>query len=195
MQLRRADISTSQRTRPIWAPSPWAAPPGRSYPERPPATLTFSRISRLRGSITREGSQAGNLTSGSLTYSNNLEKIETIRSDGPQAAARRRLEAVESQARDRKESGLHSEVSAGVIANVARSQEEAKLQAKTGKAVISSDGEERIAEEEAARKAALEAEKLFEEGAAPSAEELMEDAAGKNAATQAAEKAADGKAG
>lgn len=89
---------------------------------------------------------------------------------------------------------LHSEVSAGVIANVARSQEEAKLQAKTGKAVISSDEEERIAEEEAARKAALEAEKLFEEGAAPSAEELMEDAAGKNAATQAAEKAAGGKA-
>jgi len=97
---------------------------------------------------------------------------------------------------------LHSEVSAGVIANVARSEEEAKLQAKTGKAVIGSDEEERIAEEEAARKAAEEAEKVFEEGAAPSAEELMEEAAGElmedaareNAATQAAEKAAEEKA-
>ncbi len=89
---------------------------------------------------------------------------------------------------------LHSEVSAGVIANVARSEEEAKLLAKTGKAVIGSDEEERIAEEEAARKAAEEAEKVFEEGAAPSAEELMEDAARENAATQAAEKAAEEKA-
>ncbi|HIJ43763.1 MAG TPA: 50S ribosomal protein L9 [Rhodospirillaceae bacterium] len=92
---------------------------------------------------------------------------------------------------------LHSEVSAGVIANVARSDEEAKLQAKTGKAVVGSDEEERIAEEEAARKAALEAEKVFEEGAAPTAEELMEEAAGdlmEDAATQAAEKAAEEKA-
>ena len=92
---------------------------------------------------------------------------------------------------------LHSEVSAGVIAYVARSDEEAKLQAKTGKAVVGSDEEERIAEEEAARKAALEAEKVFEEGAAPTAEELMEEAAGdlmEDAATQAAEKAAEEKA-
>ena len=47
-----------------------------------PTTLTFSRISQFQGSITRGGSPVGNLTSGSLTYSNNLEKIETIRSDG-----------------------------------------------------------------------------------------------------------------
>ena len=47
-----------------------------------PSALTFSRISQFQGSITRGGSQVGNLTSGSLTYSNNLEKIETIRSDG-----------------------------------------------------------------------------------------------------------------
>jgi len=47
-----------------------------------PATLPFSRISQFQGSITRGASPVGNLTSGSLTYSNNLEKIETIRSDG-----------------------------------------------------------------------------------------------------------------
>ena len=90
--------------------------------------------------------------------------------------------------------GLHSEFSVNVIANVARSDEEAKLQAKTGKAIISSDEEERIAEGEAARKAALEAEKVFEEGAAPSAEELMEDAAVETAARQGPEKAAGVKA-
>ncbi len=89
---------------------------------------------------------------------------------------------------------LHSEFSVNIIANIARSEDEAKLQAKTGKAVISSDEEERKAEEEAAQKAAQEAEKLFEEGAAPSAEELMEDAAGETTATQAPEKAAEEKA-
>ncbi len=47
-----------------------------------PTTLSFSRISQFQGSITQEGSPVGNLTGGSLTYSNNLEKIETIRSDG-----------------------------------------------------------------------------------------------------------------
>ena len=47
-----------------------------------PTTLAFSRISQFQGSITKAGQPVGNLTSGSLTYSNNLEKIETIRSDG-----------------------------------------------------------------------------------------------------------------
>ena len=35
-----------------------------------------------QGSIKRAGSPVGNLTGGSITYSNNLEKIETIRDDG-----------------------------------------------------------------------------------------------------------------
>jgi hypothetical protein len=43
-----------------------------------PTSLTFSRVSQFQGSIKR----AGNLTGGSVTYSNNLEKIETIRDDG-----------------------------------------------------------------------------------------------------------------
>ncbi|MCP4541401.1 MAG: hypothetical protein GY832_30090 [Chloroflexi bacterium] len=47
-----------------------------------PTTLAFSRISQFQGSITKAGQPVGNLTSGSFTYSNNLEKIETIRSDG-----------------------------------------------------------------------------------------------------------------
>jgi hypothetical protein len=47
-----------------------------------PTSLTFSRISQIQGSIKRAGSPVGNLTGGSVTYSNNLEKIETIRDDG-----------------------------------------------------------------------------------------------------------------
>jgi Phage tail tube protein len=47
-----------------------------------PTSLTFSRISQFQGSIKRVGSPVGNLTGGSVTYSNNLEKIETIRDDG-----------------------------------------------------------------------------------------------------------------
>jgi Phage tail tube protein len=47
-----------------------------------PTSLTFNRISQFQGSIKRAGSSVGNLTSGSVTYSNNLEKIETIRDDG-----------------------------------------------------------------------------------------------------------------
>jgi hypothetical protein len=47
-----------------------------------PTSLTFSRISQFQGSIKRAGNPVGNLTGGSVTYSNNLEKIETIRDDG-----------------------------------------------------------------------------------------------------------------
>jgi hypothetical protein len=47
-----------------------------------PTSLTFSRISQFQGSIKRAGSPVGNLTDGSVMYSNNLEKIETIRDDG-----------------------------------------------------------------------------------------------------------------
>jgi Phage tail tube protein len=47
-----------------------------------PTSLTFSRISQFQGSIKRAGNPVGNLTGGAVTYSNNLEKIETIRDDG-----------------------------------------------------------------------------------------------------------------
>ena len=73
---------------------------------------------------------------------------------------------------------LHPEVNVTVIANVARSEDEAKTQSKTGKAVVSTDEEEvqaakETAEEAAAAEAAADeavadqAEDIFEEGAAP----------------------------
>lgn len=47
-----------------------------------PEELTFNRISQFQGAIRSGGVTIGNLTSGSLVYSNNLERIETIRDDG-----------------------------------------------------------------------------------------------------------------
>ena len=53
-----------------------------------PTSLTFSRISQFQGSIKRAGNPVGNLTGGSVTYSNNLEKIETIRDERPDRGRR-----------------------------------------------------------------------------------------------------------
>lgn len=47
-----------------------------------PQELTFNRISQFQGAIRSGGVAIGNLTSGSVVYSNNLERIETIRDDG-----------------------------------------------------------------------------------------------------------------
>ncbi len=47
-----------------------------------PDELTFKRISQFQGAIKSGGASIGNLTKGSLNYSNNLESIETIRDDG-----------------------------------------------------------------------------------------------------------------
>lgn len=85
---------------------------------------------------------------------------------------------------------LHPEIDVEVIANIARSQEEAKVQSKTGKAVVRTEEEEAPAPEtapepdpgktkenkaeaveEAANEAVAEqAEEIFEEGAAPEIE-------------------------
>ena len=91
---------------------------------------------------------------------------------------------------------LHPEIGVEVIANVARSQDEAKVQAKTGKAVVRTEEQEApvpeaapesgakkgakvaadqdqttMAAEEAANEAvSKQAEKIFEEGAAPEPE-------------------------
>ncbi|PHS78890.1 MAG: 50S ribosomal protein L9 [Rhodospirillaceae bacterium] len=65
---------------------------------------------------------------------------------------------------------LHPEVSTTITVNVARSEEEAKIQAETGHAMMSADQEE-------AAEAAAELEAVFEEGAAEAAaEELAEGA-------------------
>ncbi|MBT7943168.1 MAG: 50S ribosomal protein L9 [Alphaproteobacteria bacterium] len=85
---------------------------------------------------------------------------------------------------------LHPEVSVTVLANVARSVEEAKIQAKTGAAVVSIEEEEKqdaAAAEEAAKEAAIEqAEEIFEEGAAPTQEDESEsgDTAADDATTE-----------
>ncbi|NQV82631.1 MAG: 50S ribosomal protein L9 [Rhodospirillales bacterium] len=77
---------------------------------------------------------------------------------------------------------LHPEVFVTVVANVARSVEEAKIQAKTGSAVVSNEEEENTKDaagaEEAAKEAILEqAEEIFEAGAAPTLEDASEEAA------------------
>lgn len=58
---------------------------------------------------------------------------------------------------------LHPEVAITVTVNVARSAEEAEIQAKTGKAIV--HGEQAKSEEEISEEARAAAEALFEEGA------------------------------
>ena len=48
----------------------------------PTAPHAYQRFSQLQGSIKKGSDLLANVTDGSLTYSNNLERIETIRSDG-----------------------------------------------------------------------------------------------------------------
>jgi len=95
---------------------------------------------------------------------------------------------------------LHPEVSVNVTANVARSEDEAKIQAKTGQAVVTTEEEEHKHEEEAAAEAAkAAAEEIFEEGAAPDEEALTEGTAADHseeeqaaeAVTEATEEEAD----
>jgi hypothetical protein len=47
-----------------------------------PTMATLTRFGQFQGSIKKDGSDLGNVTGAQLTYSNNLERIETIRSDG-----------------------------------------------------------------------------------------------------------------
>ena len=47
-----------------------------------PAELALKRFGHFNGSITRNGTALGNVVSAEITYANNLERIETIRSDG-----------------------------------------------------------------------------------------------------------------
>ena len=47
-----------------------------------PAELALKRFGHFNGSITRNGSALGNVVSAEITYANNLDRIETIRSDG-----------------------------------------------------------------------------------------------------------------
>jgi hypothetical protein len=47
-----------------------------------PTVASLARFNQFQGSIKKDGVQLGNVTGAQLTYSNNLERIETIRSDG-----------------------------------------------------------------------------------------------------------------
>ena len=47
-----------------------------------PAELDLKRFGHFNGAITRNGSPLGNVISAEVTYSNGLDRIETIRSDG-----------------------------------------------------------------------------------------------------------------
>lgn len=47
-----------------------------------PATLAIERFSQFSGQIERDGVPLGDLVSGRFNYSNNMDKVEVIRSDG-----------------------------------------------------------------------------------------------------------------
>lgn len=47
-----------------------------------PTTLPITRFNQFQGSIKKNGQALGNVVAAQLTYSNNLARIETIRSDG-----------------------------------------------------------------------------------------------------------------
>ena len=47
-----------------------------------PAALELKRFGHFNGSITRNSSAFGNVVLADITYANNLDRIETIRSDG-----------------------------------------------------------------------------------------------------------------
>ena len=57
---------------------------GRARPPPParPRELALKRFGHFNGSITRNGAALGNVVSAEITYANNLDRIETIRSDG-----------------------------------------------------------------------------------------------------------------
>lgn len=47
-----------------------------------PSNIGLKRFGHFNGSITRNGTNIGNVVSADINYSNNLDRIETIRSDG-----------------------------------------------------------------------------------------------------------------
>ncbi|TGN62347.1 hypothetical protein E4L95_07120 [Paracoccus liaowanqingii] len=47
-----------------------------------PSTLGLQRFGHFNGTVRRNGSALGNVVSAEITYSNNLDRIETIRGDG-----------------------------------------------------------------------------------------------------------------
>lgn len=89
---------------------------------------------------------------------------------------------------------LHPEVTVTVTVNVARSSDEAKIQARTGAAVVYGGGQAEI-EELAREEARVRAEKMFEEGAGPKGEESVKEEDAAKAAAEPKEAAPEGEAG
>ncbi len=87
---------------------------------------------------------------------------------------------------------LHPEVTIGVTVNVARSTDEAKIQARTGAAVVYGGGQAE-SEELAREEARLRAEAMFEEGAKPKDVVPGEEGAAKAGAEAAPEAGTDDK--
>ncbi len=88
---------------------------------------------------------------------------------------------------------LHPEVSVTITANVARSEDEAKIQAKTGKAVVHLEEEQEQREAEAAEEAQAKEAEIFEEDAAkPSDDETDVEAVEEAPGDDAGDAPADG---
>ena len=84
--------------------------------------------------------------------------------------------------------GLHPEVVVSINANVARSEGEAEIQAKTGHAVVSeAEREAQARDEAAAEAAALESEATADDAAQEQAEEMFEEGAAPDVAEDEAE--------
>lgn len=109
----------------------------------------------LYGSVNARDISAGATDAGFTVSRNQVDLIEPIKALGLYQVSVR----------------LHPEVATDITINVARSEDEAKIQAETGHAMMSTDQEE-------AAEAQAELEAVFEEGAAAAAaEELAAEAA------------------
>jgi hypothetical protein len=81
-QLQRSGLLTATARLVAQGETVSTTPAAFGAPASPPAELTLKRFGHFNGSITRNGSALGNVVSAEITYANNLDRIETIRSDG-----------------------------------------------------------------------------------------------------------------
>ena len=174
---------------------------------RAEAEKVGKKLKRLSVVMVRQAGEAGQLY-GSV----NARDISTAVTEAGFAITRQQVELnqpIKALGLHPVRVSLHPEIGVEVIANVARSQDEAKVQAKTGKAVVRTEEQEApapeaapeagakkatdakkgakaaadqdqttMAAEEAANEAVSEqAEKIFEEGAAPESEPENEETA------------------
>ena len=163
---------------------------------RAEAEKVGKKLKRLSVVMVRKAGEAGRLY-GSV----NARDISTAVTEAGFAITRQQVELnkpIKALGLHPVRVSLHPEIGVEVIANVARSQDEAKVQAKTGKAFVSTEEQEAPAPEAGAKKAtdakkgakaaadqdqttlvaeeaaneavSEQAEKIFEEGAAPEPE-------------------------